>query len=316
MSLGLTHDVQASTCRGERYLADRQGSDGLWRDYWLRPGDSEDWVSACCTLALVRQPAAAEAGMAAARAGGRALLAARRPGGWGYNRSTVTDADSSAWALRALAALGWAGVRQGELLLRTYLDDDGRAHTFMPPEEADAWGHAHADVTPVVGIALIACGASPASIAQVRQSIVADQSAQGDWPSFWWAGNAYATARSIEFLSHSGGIPEVCAQRARHWLQKTAQIDHPFDATQCLSIGALLGEPCDRVLDALLDNQRGEGSWPSSPALLTPSRESGNAGSEGHHDSECVLGTAMVLMALKSWLANDARRRPMSRLGF
>lgn len=284
-------------------LASRQAPDGFWRDYWLKPGASEDWVTACCIVALAREPASSMH-VEAARVAGRALHSAGRPGGWGYNRDTVADADSSAWALRSLAALGYVSRGTAEALLRTYLDANARARTFLPPEQAGNWGLPHADVTPLVGIALLAIEGSTPLSTRVRAAVLADQAADGAWRSFWWAGDAYATARSLEFLRLSGGIPRERSRAALGWLRNHSVATHCLDAAHLLTICALLGHSADYCLDLLFESQCADGLWPPSPALLTPPQEGDFSTAEEsarNYDSQRILGSAMVLMALKLW---------------
>ena len=304
MNSGFALSVRECIDRAADRLVSRQAPDGFWRDYWLKPGASEDWVTACCLLALARPPAAT-GHVEAARAGGRAIRAVCRAGGWGYNRDTVADADSTAWALRSLAALGYDCRNAASAVLRPYLDSGARARTFLPPERAGNWGLPHADVTPLVGIALLAASGPTALTMCIRSAVLADQMEGGEWRSFWWAGNAYATARSLEFLRLSGGIPAETRRRALCWLRKQADAAHCLDAAHMLALCVLLGEPADRWLDWLLEMQGADGTWPASPALLTPPQEGEVGvydGQSRHLDSQRILGSAMVLMGLKLWI--------------
>jgi len=300
VSSALRAEAQAGIAACERFLASRQAPDRYWRDYWLKPGPSEDWVTACCALALARAPASAT-GIAAARDAAHALARAARAGGWGYNRDTVADADSTAWVLRVLAAFGWDCSDYGPSVLHRYLDAQGRAHTFVPPEQAGSWGRAHADVTPVVGIALCAVGASPATVARVRDAVLHDQAADGSWRSFWWATDAYATARSLEFLALCGGVPAQCAARARTWLESDGPTQ-PLALAQALAARTFAGARTEPAVDALLVLQLEDGSWPPSSLLLAPDHDDPAEGGPAYADLDCTLGSAMVTLALKSWL--------------
>jgi hypothetical protein len=302
---GTRQEVLASLARAQRYLLSRQAPDGFWRDYWLKPGLSEDWVTACCGLALARSPrhSGSHDGIIAAA---RALSSARRPGGWGYNRDTVPDADSSAWVLSFLGMFGGWQFRQWELCLQAYLDESGRAHTFLSPEKSGSWGNAHADVTPVVGMALSTTAAAQALVGRVRNAVLADQSPEGHWDSFWWNTNSYATARSLEFLSITGGVPAKRAERSRRWLHAQATVENAFEAAQRLGISVLLDESSYEWLDILLEMEEGKGVWPPSPVLLAPDKDKPEQRGPAHADEEQVLGTAMVVMALKFWLSKGS----------
>jgi len=299
---GFHQDVCEAITRGERLLAERQAVDGMWRDYWLKPGSSEDWVSACCGLALARAPRS-QSTLHSLTAAGRALYSARRAGGWGFNRDTVPDADSSAWVLRFLSIFGIECLKRDAACLQVYVDGDGHAHTFHSPETAGRWGHAHADVTPVVGMALLATGADSGLIARVRNAVLGSQTQEGCWLSFWWSTNSYATARSLEFLAMTGGIPLRVSESVRRWFASLDQAHNSFEAAQRLVISEAFGEAGDAWKNRLLDLEDGRGYWPSSSVLLVPDKETSQSESGvTHADEECLLSTAMSLMALKSWI--------------
>ncbi len=303
MNQGIRQEVLESIARGEERLLSTQAPDGFWRDYWLKPGPSEDWVTACCGLALAAAPRQSRTAQGLAEAVG-ALRSAMRPGGWGYNRHTVPDGDSSAWALRCLAALGTWPLRQHAPCLERYLDENGRAHTFLPREQAGSWGDAHADVTPVVGMALASIGASHTLVLRTRNAVIADQLDDGSWHSFWWSTDAYATARSLEFLSLTGGVPARHAERARLWFRSLDEANNSFEAAQRLVISVLLAEPSYEWVDILLEMEAESGQWPPSPVLLAPDKEKPEEHGPAYADDERVLSAAMVIMALKSWLAS------------
>jgi hypothetical protein len=124
----------------------------------------------------------------------------RRADGWGYNRATASDADTTSFALRL--AGGDASV------LDRYVDDDGRAHTFAGTHFG-SWAWAHADVTATVGIALADAGEDATAL---RRAALRDI---GAWNSFWWTTDAYAVARTLELLDVTGDIPPAVTVAAR-----------------------------------------------------------------------------------------------------
>jgi hypothetical protein len=186
------------------------------------------------------------------------------------------------------------------------LDDSGRAHTFLPPETAGSWGHAHADVTPVVGLALVSSGSAQSLVDRVRNAVLTDQAPEGHWHSFWWNTNSYATARSLEFLSNTGGIPVKNAELASGWFRTLDRAENAFEAAQCLGISVLLNEKSYKWLDILLEMQEDKGAWPSSSVLLAPDKERPEDRGTAHPDEEQVLGAAMIVMALKLWLCRGS----------
>jgi hypothetical protein len=200
--------------------------------------------------------------------------------------------------------LGKWPLKQHTACLERYLDEDGRAHTFLPRERAGSWGDAHADVTPVVGMALMSTGADHKLIYRTRSAVLADQVPDGQWRSFWWTTDAYATARSLEFLSLTGWFPARHAELARGWFRTLGQIKDSFEAAQRLVISVLLGESPYEWLDILLEMEEKGGVWPSSPVLLAPHKDKPAERGPAHADEERVLSSAMVVMALKSWVRN------------
>src|SRR5260370_1321069 len=82
-------------------------TDWFWRDYHLPPGMSDAWSAAWVGWCLASRPPPlrSEARSCLQRAL-RALSGCRCAGGWGYNRTTGPDADSTAWVVRFLSHLG------------------------------------------------------------------------------------------------------------------------------------------------------------------------------------------------------------------
>src|SRR5207245_6691366 len=81
-----------------------------------------------------------------------AVWRSQREGGWGYNRGTGPDADTSAWVLRFLSACGF-GVEPTSYLA-PYIDPGGGVHTFREPGFG-SWTDAHDDVAANAGLALL-----------------------------------------------------------------------------------------------------------------------------------------------------------------
>lgn len=93
--------------------------------------------------------------------------------------------------------------------LQAYIGPGGGAQTFLNQPKYGSWAVEHVDVTPVVGLALAEAGAPAPVIGRLREWILARRNPEGTWNSFWWTFDAYATARNVEFLARSGGIPEA-----------------------------------------------------------------------------------------------------------
>ena len=301
--LGIRPRLESAVSRGREFLRGRQRKDGTLLDYDLAPGAGVAWPTALAGLAL--GPAREFRG--ARQAARTALEALRRPQGWGYNDRTACDADSTAWVVRFLATSGGAGNGDPAVLER-YLDDQGHAHTFIGEDRFGTWAAAHPDVTPVVGLALAEGGGSGAVISRVRRAVLATWQAGCGWPCFWWTSAAYASARSLEFLAATGGVPGDLAAAEMDHLAGMGPVATVFDAANRLAAAAVLGVEVAPWAGAtareLAATQLEDGSWPPSSTLRVPDQRAASTG-EVHPDVNRVVGTAHAVMALARFLEND-----------
>lgn len=290
--------------RGTQYLLANQDRTGLWHDYFLPPGPSDAWSTAWVgwSLAAAGDPAAR-----ARRQAATALLALRQRDGWGYNRSTGADADTTAWTVRFLASLGALGDAPVHACLTGYLDALGHAHTF--PGMPSSWGAAHADVTPAVGLALLAVAAPQETVLRVRQAVLSARTPGGGWRSFWWSTDAYATAWALAFLSRSGGIPARVRSEDLDWLAaRRASASALESACLLLAAATVSCGSCPiatNFVDELLDAfDSAAGAWCPSPVLLVPSTDSpgGSNADTAHADGNRLMTTAISCAALRRWL--------------
>lgn len=302
---------------GLRYLLARQGRDGFWRDFDLQPGPSDVWSTAwigwCLSECRWIDPAVTNALAGAVRV----LSSAVKPDGWGYNHSSGPDADTTAWTCRLLAAHNLPMSGMAMQTLGPYLDGGGAAHTFREPG-VGSWGEAHADVTPIVGLALAeAGGVAVQAIPLIRNRVVHDQRADGNWSAFWWCSNVYATAWSLVFLRTTGGICHATAARARAALTAATATSSVTDLERSLLLIAWNAlDPAAttalEVLDGLLARQLGSGGWPTSSLLLVPERfpEASSPEPVPHADESGLMTTAMACAALVTFLH---ARQPQAR---
>src|SRR5207253_672595 len=115
----------------------------FWRDYNLQPGPSDVWATAWIGSCLCGCRSFNDSTGRALAMAVRAISSAVKQGGWGYNRSTGPDADSTAWTCRFLAACNVPLRSMTKEALSRYVDTSGAAHTFCEPG-AGSWGEAHA----------------------------------------------------------------------------------------------------------------------------------------------------------------------------
>ncbi|MGN6418583.1 MAG: prenyltransferase/squalene oxidase repeat-containing protein [Pseudobacter sp.] len=298
-----------STQAAELFLIRQQHPDGCWRDYLLEPGASEAWTTsvvlwslACVRLASIPAPAVSAAL--------NALYALQKPAGWGYNRHTASDADTTAWTCRVMAALQVQQQEPLSAILQRFILPDGSGQTFIGKERFGSWADHHADVQPMIGNSLVRLYANsrdPALAALIRKlreySIISFK--EDCWSSFWWATDAYAIACNLEFLRASGGIPASIMSTALHWLDEAMPPRSAFEAAQYLMIALLTGSPAEPYMNYLLNTQLDDGSWISSDMLLVPP-QSGNGPVDfipAFPDIRRLMSTAMALTSLKMVLS-------------
>jgi hypothetical protein len=289
---------------GEAFLLRSQSAEGQWRDFALEPGASEAWTTACVGWVLAR-PAARGSTQRALHNAACSLHASIRRNGWGYNVATAIDADTTAWVLRFLAAIDDLRTLDAAACLLPFVDANGAARTFACADRFGRWGEQHADVTPLVGLALLEAGRA-SQAAPIRAACLAGFDARVPWRSFWWNTDAYAIARNLEFLAVSGGIPPDVLGGCRTWLGHRSAPSSVFECAQ-LAIVARLVDASDaraQFVAALVSAQHADGGWSASHALLVPSQRVAprEAGARAHEDVRRLMTTAMATLALKGEL--------------
>ncbi len=275
--------VAQTLCRAIDFLLAQQAHTGRWSDFLLPAGPSDEWVTAFVGACLLEAPA--EKTRRAARRAWEALLR-RRPDepGWGYNRLTPADADSTAWALRLAAGLrvaedGRVAAARAFLAghvsagggITTYAERDPiRRYTRLPEDASFAgWQAPHACVT---------AAAAPLLGAVAIDYLGRQQGEAGNWQGYWWWDDEYTTALAAEAL------PATRATSAR-WAQTRlgeSGAVHGLDGAPsawatawCLRVlggGTTSGtnEAQARAVRWLLHAQHLDGSWPASARLRVP----------------------------------------------
>jgi hypothetical protein len=280
-----------------------QGTDGFWRDFKVPIGQSEAWTTALVSWCL--SPWMAQRGVCAALCLSReAIFAAHRPGGWGFHRTTRVDADSTAWVSRYLAVVSPAAGVAATMELLKFVDTGGHAHTFLGPLAGD-WGGAHQDVTPAVGLALLANGASQLLVGLVRQAVLADISNTAK-RAYWWESTTYPLAWQLRFLLRSGGIPEHVKRSTAGLLRAPRETPNQFEISHELLARVALGDlrgRADELVETLLATQFTTGLWEGcAPLLVPPAEPSAPVHSRGPYNDSGMVTTAISLFALHSWI--------------
>lgn len=201
---------------------------------------------------------------------------------WGYNMHTRSDADTSAFALRACALFGKQRQDMADHLLKFF--DGAGFRTFIPrsPSNPDPWELVRCDVTPAAFLAL----REYTSVCQSddylgKNNYISDNviryiksefsNAEFVWPSYWWYGHLYVARECICALSASNQMDgKLYAEK--FW---SANFDkyalsklNSFELALCVDILAIAEHlDCVRYTRELLKRQGGDGSWPESRIL-------------------------------------------------
>jgi len=310
--------TEAMMERASAALFERQGQNGLWRDFLLFNDESNEWASAFVATALV-EACGRRASRAATDAMSRLARQQRPDGGWGYDDASASDADSTAWVLRLHARFGGldanASSRAAAFLcaheksggIATYRKEaDLTVFAIVTPDMPDdGWKQAHCCVT---------AAASPFVDWDVRPYLAAEQTADGSWRSYWWFHGAYPTALCAEALggsaAYAANLDAACAW-AMHEAARPELTD--FDAAWCLRI--LLLRPEDhagclaaaRIVERLRERQLPDGRWRTGALARFPMPDLLAADLDASdrifpfQDQHGLFTTAAVLAALARW---------------
>ncbi|HEX6545167.1 MAG TPA: hypothetical protein VF023_02590 [Bryobacteraceae bacterium] len=296
MPAPFVRDVENAVHSGVQFLLSLQDKDGFWREYNLAPGASEAWSTAWvgwCLLADGMPPGTRGACLRAADA----LASCRVKDGWGYNRKTGPDADTTAWVLRFLS--GISGRQNVAQWLSPFIDPSGGVHTFQEPAFG-SWSDAHDDVAANAGLALWNDPSSRGLAKSIRSRLL-----QGfPWQTFWWSTQVYGIAWGLRFLHHSGGVPPQIQQQAYAWLEQLPETFCPFENAHRLMAYMQLNNSGIYLVNSILDaNIRG--TWPSSTALLVPPHED-ESQAQPNSEVRAILTTAICVRVLSEWLQQNA----------
>lgn len=284
-------ELEAVLASGRAYLLVHQDADGLWRDFVTLAGESSDWVSgyvAHCAASVLLEHTAGDGLADAVSRAARALVRRQRPnGGWSYNSTVPTDADSTAWVLLALLDQPeWrpsSTLRARRYLSSHHLADVGgfttyaladAVHRFIaaPEELTLGWRTPQPCVTAAAIRALLASGAGTSQTTAGCDFLRSCQGTDGLWRSYWWAGPGYPTYQALCALTSARTLDEPTRRAVEGGLDELLGSADTFDVAVAVHTAALLGR-ATTALDAvrrLVAAQSDDGSWSSEPILRIP----------------------------------------------
>ncbi|MFB9239670.1 hypothetical protein ACFFWC_29765 [Plantactinospora siamensis] len=287
-----------AAARAVGYLRRLQHPQGSWSDFMVAVGCSDSWVTGYAGSALAAaaasptlDPAVRTAAAEGADAAADWLLSTVGPGAvWGYHRGVAPDADSTAWVVRLLAAVG-RPVPAAALEFLTAHEGTAGYRTYQDVYRTGRWSEPTPDVTAAALLARYEGGAlGRPALADAWSRLVARwQRPPGRWTSIWWAEDGYPTALALEAWTVAGrpGLapvpapvrPPATAFGHASWLHALVLADAPVDAR------------------SLLAAERPGGGWAGDAELLVPD-PSGGGVTERSVDARGVFTTATALRAL------------------
>jgi squalene-hopene/tetraprenyl-beta-curcumene cyclase/sporulenol synthase len=273
------------------FLLARQGSDGLWREFHTLAGEGADWPTGFIGGALVS--AGAERG-SLRRAADTLAATQHDDGGWGYHAGVPSDADSTAWVLLFLSALGGREecVERGVACLVRHQDrESGGVPTYLEggpirrymrlPRQVrvDGWRRAHLEVTAAAGRAAAAVrGARNDCVRAAWEYVRERQRENGSWPAYWWSSPYFSTLQAVELAALVGDRAAI--SRATVWAIGEQNADGgwgtPTSAFSTALATAILlrtgrrRSELARAVARLEELQDADGGWPSHAALRIP----------------------------------------------
>lgn len=269
--------LEQSIAAGLDFILTLQSSSGSWTDWDLPPGSSSVWTTAYVGYKLRRLPQHLKT-----KAAPRILAASHwlldnvfADGGWGYNETVRSDADSTSYAILFLAAAGRHAPETAYAHLARYQCLDGGFSTYPSDGESNSWTVSHPDVTPIALLALLTQNVPDRRAIQRGIDYILEQkNPDGLWNSFWWDSLLYGTEVSLSFIRAVNIDVEIATPVT---LSRTP----PANAFEtALMISSLLYmDPfglrtlIQDLADKLILQQQSDGSWKTAPILRITRRD-------------------------------------------
>ena len=278
MTPELERHLRKSISAGLDYILTLQATDGHWTDWNLPPGTSLAWTTGYVGFKLDSLPEDWSEKAASVRlAASNWLLRNQFPdGGWGYNESVGSDADSTAFAILCLTSAGLKAPDSAYNHLTQYHCSDGGFSTYYCDDIRNSWGVSHPDVTPVVLRALLTTHSTGESVvSDGLKYVLGQKTKEGIWNSFWWDSHLYSTEANLSLLT---------AVKGQHDLNVTEKVLCQLGPAKVFEVALLissllhLATPRARavvapLLEQLIRQQQPDGSWISDSILRIVNRD-------------------------------------------
>ncbi len=245
------------------YLIDIQNSDGSWTDYCLPVGTSDQWVTAYTALGMLYASRMTnnEKGISSACHAVQFLKEFQTyKAGWGYNRNTGVDADTTAHVIRLFRDLNIEVRSEDEECLMQHYNHNGGFSTYCNKSN---WGKPHPDVTAAASLAL-----ENDRLQSIKPELLnycdSIRLHDGSWPTYWWRNNLYGTYYMLELYDRLDAPIFLIAQNIK------INIHSCFDFAWALGVLNILKQntyPYDKAFQSLFDMQENSGAWNGSPSL-------------------------------------------------
>ena len=283
--------LQATIERAANFLLGVRNAHGCWEDFYSLAGYSDEWVTAYTgsVLAVAGNSAASAAAQHAYR-----VLHRRHwwKAGWGYNRRTPADADSTSWvmALRQVVkdkrTLRY--FRAKRFLERHMIPSGGvatyalacwiRRFTGLSKQVSfSGWCGPHLCVSAAVALL-------PEFTHRLAPYLIARQGNDGSWDGYWWQDKEFPSNLSAQAVASSQHPQKIRRlDRAAAWASSRVAallngsvpsnhfvLAHGLNMLQWATPSSALDQLKHQAIQILIEAQRADGSWNAGAQLRIP----------------------------------------------